>query len=80
MTKRQKQDIARYEFIKNHFDSNMIVENFNNHDLVIRTNNPDFPYVHITVAAWTDREVTPYINLTDNNSFTIMNQMSDMVF
>lgn len=51
MTKRQEQDIARYEFVNNHFDSTMIVENFNNRDLIMRTNNPNFPYVHITVAA-----------------------------
>jgi len=65
MTKRQKQDNARYEFINNHFDSAMVVENFNNRDLIIRTNNPDFPYVHITVAAWTDRDMSTNDTLKD---------------
>ena len=59
MTKREKQDLARKEFVNNFFDPSIIFSNFNNRELIIRTENPDFPYVHISVAAWTKNDVCP---------------------
>ncbi len=56
MTSMRKQDQARKEFIQNWFNDELILANFNNRDLIIETDNKDFPYIKLSIAALTDEQ------------------------
>lgn len=51
MTLMERQNEARKEFIKNWFNDELILANFNNRELIIETNDKKFPYMRLTLAA-----------------------------
>lgn len=56
MTLMEKQDKVRKEFIQNWLNDEFILANFNNRDLIIETDNKDFPYIKLSIAALTDEQ------------------------
>lgn len=52
----EKQDKVREEFVKNWFHEELISANFNNRELIINTDNKDFPYIRLTIAALNDEQ------------------------
>lgn len=51
MTLAEKQHTARLDFISNWLEDANIVANYNDMDIVIATNNEDFPYIKLSIAA-----------------------------
>ena len=51
MTLAEKQLAARLDFISNWLEDANIVANYNDMDIVIATNNKDFPYIKLSIAA-----------------------------
>ena len=56
MTLMERQNEARKEFIQNWLNDELIFANFNNRDLIFATNNPDFPYIKLSIAALNDKQ------------------------
>lgn len=56
MTLMEKQNKTRKEFIQNWFNDELILANFNNRDLIIKTGNKDFPYIKLSIATLTDEQ------------------------
>lgn len=51
MTLMERQNEARKEFIQNWFNDELILANFNNRELIIETNDKEFPYMRLTLTA-----------------------------
>lgn len=56
MTRKEKQDKAREEFVKSWLNDELILVNFNNRNLVFETNNKDFPYIELSISALTNEQ------------------------
>ena len=56
MTMMEKQDKVRAEFVQNWFNDELILANFNNRELIIETDNKDFPYIRLSIATLTDEQ------------------------
>lgn len=56
MTMMEKQDKVRAEFVQNWFNDEFILANFNNRELIIETDNKDFPYIRLSIATLTDEQ------------------------
>jgi len=69
MTLAEKQHAARLDFISNWLEDANIVANYNDMDIVIATNNEDFPYIKLSIAALDDeRGSTKAFELTIKQS------------
>jgi hypothetical protein len=51
MTLAEKQHAARLDFISNWLEDANIVANYNDMDIIIATNNENFPYIKLSIAA-----------------------------
>ena len=47
----KKQDRVRKDFIRNWFNDEFILANFNDRELIIETGNKEFPFIRLTLAA-----------------------------
>lgn len=56
MTMMEKQEKIRKEFIQNWLNDELILANFNNRDLIIETDNKDFPYIKLSITALTEEQ------------------------
>lgn len=56
MTLREKQNKARKEFVQNWFHDELILANFNNRDLIMKTGNKDFPYIKMSIIPLTEEQ------------------------
>lgn len=56
MTLAEKQHVARLDFISNWLEDANIVANYNDMDIVIATNNKDFPYIKLSIASLDDEQ------------------------
>ena len=69
MTLAEKQQAARLDFISNWLEDANIVANYNDRDIVIATNNEDFPYIKLSIAALDgERGTTKAFELTIKQS------------
>ena len=50
MTLMEKQNKARKEFIQNWLNEELILVNFNNRELIVETDNQEFPYIRLTLT------------------------------
>ena len=50
MTLMEKQNKARKEFIRNWLNDGRILANFNNRELIIETDNQEFPYIRLAIT------------------------------
>jgi len=50
MTLMEKQNKARKEFIRNWLNDECILANFNNRELIIETDNQEFPYIRLAIT------------------------------
>ena len=50
MTLMEKQGKARKEFICNWLNGELILANFNNRELIMETDNQEFPYIRLTIT------------------------------
>jgi len=69
MTLAEKQHAARLDFISNWLEDANIVANYNDMDIVIATNNEDFPYIKLSIAALNDE-------LGEIKKFELINRQS----
>lgn len=51
MSLMRKQNKVCEEFIRNWFNDELILANFNNRELIIETHDKEFPYIRLTLAA-----------------------------
>lgn len=69
MTLAEKQQAARLDFISNWLKDANIVANYNDMDIIIATNNKDFPYIKLSIAALDgERGTTKIFELANKQS------------
>lgn len=69
MTLAEKQHAARLDFINDWLKDANIVANYNDLDIVIATDNEDFPYIKLSIAALDEeRGATKAFELTIKQS------------
>lgn len=56
MTLAEKQHTARSNFINDWLKDANIVANYNDIDIIIATNNKDFPYIKLSIAALDEKQ------------------------
>lgn len=56
MTLAEKQHVARLNFICNWLEDANIVANYNDKDIVIATNDKNFPYIKLSIATLDDEQ------------------------
>ena len=56
MTLMEKQNKVREKFVKNWLNEELVSANFNNRELIFRTDDKEFPYIRLTIAALNDEQ------------------------
>ena len=56
MTLREKREEVRKKFVKNWLNEELIFANFNNHELIFKTNDKEFPYIRLTITILNDEQ------------------------